>query len=122
MPATPPAWDLDFAGDFLVADGREVVLLSRLNADGTYGAAVEVIATRESPNKKTVAGLMEAADLVFHLHSKAGAAGTGAAVTELRRGDRITDHEGKVWDAQGCTLAGVLDQWRVPTVQVPAAS
>jgi electron transfer flavoprotein alpha/beta subunit len=116
MPTSPPTWGFNFAEDFLLVDGLESVELARQLADGTYGAAVTVRAVRESPNRKTSAGLMEGADVVFHLHGPdVGAAG-------VHRGDRITDSEGNSWDATGATLAGVLDQWRVACVQLPAGA
>jgi hypothetical protein len=116
MPATAAQWDFDPSDDFLIADGIETVELRRLKADGTYEAAVDCRAVREPMNKKTVAGQMEAADLVFHLHGPdVGAAG-------VRGKDKLTDAAGVEWAVSNPSLAGVVDQWRCPVTKIPARS
>ncbi len=99
--------------DFLIVDGLETVVLKRQQADGTFAAGIGVRATREPPNKRTVAGQMEAADVVFHLH------GPDVGEDGVRPGDRISDYEEHDYTATGATLAGMLDTWRTPAVRTP---
>jgi hypothetical protein len=112
--ASAPAWDFDFADDFLFADGLETVLLLRQTSAGQYAAGVEVRAVRESPDRSKVAGLMEAATLVWHLH------GPDVGAEGVRPEDRIQDFAGAQWNVKDASLAGVADQWRCPSLMVPA--
>lgn len=114
MPASAPTWGFDYAGDFLLTDGLETVLLQRQTAQGQYAEAVEVRAVRESPGTSKVAGMMEAEELVWHLHAPdVGAEG-------VRPGDRIEDHAGEKWSVGGASLGGVFDQWRCACAGVPS--
>lgn len=117
-------WDLDFEGDFRVVDGWELVTLRRQNADATYTDAGPIFAARESVNKKTVAGQMEAADCVFHLDAQAGDAPDGTPTVGVgddgvSTGDRIRDAVGREYEVKGPTLEGAEDQWRCPVTKVP---
>lgn len=99
--------------DFLLVDGLETVVLKRQQSDGTFATGIGVRAVREPPNKRTVAGQMEAADVVLHLH------GEDVGAEGVRPGDRVEDYEGHAYTVTGATLAGMLDTWRVAAVRVP---
>jgi hypothetical protein len=126
----PGTWDLELDGDFRVADGWEPVYLIRQNADATYADAVgPIFALREALNKRSVAGQMEAADVVWHLDASEPEAGTLApdGVTEIvgvgaegvRAGDRIRDAADVLYSVTGATLEGATDQYRCPSIKVP---
>jgi hypothetical protein len=123
--ARPGTWDLELDGDFRVADGWELVHLKRQTPAGEYAAPVgPVFALRESLNKRTVAGQMEAADLVWHLDATAGDAPDGTATVGVgddgvRTGDRIRDAAGVEYSVNGPTLEGATDQYRCPCTKVP---
>lgn len=118
-------WDLDFEGDFKVVDGWELVTLRRQNADATYTDVGPIFACRESVNKKTVAGQMEAADSIFHLDVDGGTAPdgetetVGVGDTGVTTGDRIRDAASREYEVKGPTLEGAEDQWRCPVTKVP---
>lgn len=120
----PGTWDADMDGDFLLADGWELVHLLRQSADGTFGDPVgPIFALRETLNKKTVAGRMEAADVVWHLDAVGGAAPDGTAVAGVgddgvTRGDRIRDSSSVLWSVTDPSQAGASDQWRCPGTRV----
>jgi hypothetical protein len=115
-----PNWDNSFVGDFRVADGWQLVGLLVQQSDGTYAAAVEpIFAIREPSNKRTAAGLMEAADAVFHLDATAGEDPAVVAAEQVRPGDRIEDEDGVLWSVMSATLEGAEDQWRCACLKVP---
>lgn len=108
--ARPGRWDFDMYGDFRVADGPECVRLRRQTPDGAFGPSVNCdYALRETLNKKTAAGMMEAADIVWHLDAEeVGEIG-------VARGDLIIDCDGIEYRVESPTLAGASDQWRCPS-------
>ena len=115
MATAAPSYLLDASGDFLTLAGGlglETVELLRQTAAGGFEAAVTVRAVREEPSRKTVAGQMEAADLVWHLY------GPDVGERGVLARDRIRDHSGALWAAMGVSLMGLSDQWRVPTTRV----
>lgn len=116
--ARPGTWDLDPDGDVQLADGWERVDLLQQQSDGTFDvAASEVFALREVMNKRTAVGLMEAADVVWHLDAADLPDGV-----DVRTDDRVRDDAGVEWKVSSPTLAGASDQWRCPCVKVPAAA
>lgn len=118
-------WDNSFDGDFALVDGWELVYLLRQQSDGTFATAVgPVRAARESVNKRTVAGQMEAVDLVFHLDATEGDAPDGTETVGVgdggvRTGDRIRDAADREYEVKGPALEGAEDQWRCPCTRVP---
>lgn len=111
MGVRPGQWDFDPDGDFLVADGMESqVGLSPLLSDGTYGPTYYGRGCRETP-RRNAAGLVEAADLVWHLNA------ADYPVDRINRGDRIIDGCGVAWIVSTAELAGVQDQWRCDTIR-----
>lgn len=113
MATAAPDWEFDYAEDFLIVDGLETVHLLRQTSAGEYATAVEVRAVRENPDKRKVAGLMENAEIIFHLYAP------DVGDTGIRPGDRIEDYTGKQYTANSAALGGVFDQWRCPCVGVP---
>lgn len=113
MAASAPVWAFDYAEDFLIVDGLETVNLLRQNSDGTFAAPVEVRAVREMPNKKTAAGLMEAADIIFHLYQP------DVGEEGVRPLDQIQDAAEETWSVNSAALGGILDQWRCPATKAP---
>lgn len=116
--ARPGRWDFSLDGDFRVADGPESVRLRRQLSDGNYDADVDCkYAIREVLNKKTTAGMMESADIVWHLDGdEVGTAG-------VAHGDQIIDAVAVEYRIETPTLAGASDQWRCPcTVMVPSTN
>jgi hypothetical protein len=119
-------WDNSFEDDFKVVDGWELVYLLRQESDGEYADPVgPILAARESVNKRTVAGQMQAANLVFGLDATGGTAPDGETELEeigadgVRTGDRIRDAANVEYEVQNPTLEGAEDQWRCPVVRVP---
>lgn len=110
MGVRPGQWDFDADGDFLVADGLEDVGLSTLNSDGTYNPAYYGRGCREVP-RRNAAGLVEAADLTWHLNA------ADFPVGRINRGDLIIDRCGVRWIVSTADLGGVQDQWRCDTIR-----
>lgn len=131
-------WDLDFAGDFELADGWEPVTVVRRTAADTYQhLASGVRALREQPTRLAAADLIEQVETVWHLRADASydppAVAAGAVVLtaggivvvagpgwdgDLRRDDLLLDGSGVWWEIRRADLAGALDQWRLGTVRM----
>lgn len=117
--ARPGTWDFDTEGDFLVCDGIEEVTVRRMLANGTYGDPIEgVRAVRETPKRTSAGTLIEGVDLIWHVNPADLVEGEDETeVPQLVRGDEIEDEAGDRWTIAAADLAGVLDQWTVPTVK-----
>lgn len=118
--ARPGTWDFDTEGDFLVCDGIEEVSVVRSRADGTYEAPIEGIrAVREIPKRSSAGVLIEGVDLIWNLYAAdlVDPDADPGEIDRLVRGDLIVDSAGVRWAVVAADLAGVLDQWSVPTVK-----